>query len=102
MVVADSTRFFQLAALSDFALFRDVMTILVLALGFVLALHLLLDLLVLRRRRRAREHVAGEHRLAAVAELSAALAQARDKESAARIILDQLNELSDSISRAWC
>ncbi len=93
MVVADPTRFFQLAALSDFAIFRDVVTALVLVLGVVLALHLLLDLFVLRKRRRAHVQVAGEHRLAAVAELSAALAQARDKESAARTILDTLNEL---------
>jgi PAS domain S-box-containing protein len=93
VVATDSTQVIQLAGLSDLAIFRDVVAILALSLGVVLALHLLLDLFVLRGRRRARDQIAGEHRLAAVAELSAALALAGDRESAARIVLDTLNEM---------
>ncbi|MGC9974435.1 MAG: GAF domain-containing protein, partial [Gaiellaceae bacterium] len=55
--------------------------------------HLLLDLVFLRRRRRSRELALREHQLAAVAELSAALALAGDRESIARTVLDTLNEL---------
>ncbi|MHB8059669.1 MAG: GAF domain-containing protein [Gaiellaceae bacterium] len=83
----------QLADLFHTAIFRDVVATLALALGAALVLHLLLDVFVLRERRRVREQAAREHQLAAVAELSGALAQARDRESAARIILDTLNEL---------
>ena len=83
----------QPASLSDVAIFRDVVAALALALGVALALHLLLDLFVLRGRRRAREQTAREHQLAAVAELSAALALAGDREGAVRIVLDTLNEM---------
>ena len=93
MAVTDFTRLIQLAGVSDFAVFRNVVAALALLLGVVLALHLLFDLFALRGRRRSREQAAGEHRLAAVAELSAALATARDRETAARIVLDTLNDL---------
>lgn len=93
MVVTNSARLIPLADLIHTAIFRDVVTTVALALGAALVLHLLLDLFVLRGRRRAREQAAREHQLAAVAELSSALAQARDRESAARIVLDTLNEM---------
>ena len=79
--------------MSGIAIFRDVVSALAFLLGVALALHLLLDVFVLRGRRRAREQAAREHQLATVAELSSALALARDREAAARIVLDTLNEM---------
>lgn len=93
VVVSDTTQLTQLAGLSDAAIFGGVLEILALALGVALVLHLLIDLFVLRGRRRARELAAREHQLAAVAELSSALALAGDRESIARTVLDTLNDL---------
>jgi len=93
VVAADTIRLIQLAGLSDAAIFDSVLEILALALGVSLALHLLIDLFVLRGRRRARELAAREHQLAAVAELSFALALAGDRDSIARTVLDTLNDL---------
>lgn len=93
VVASDSTRLIQLADLIHTAIFRDVVAIVALALGVALSLHLLIDVFVLRGRRRALERAAREHQLAAVAELSAALALAGDRESAVRTVLDTLNEM---------
>ena len=71
----------------------SVLEDLAVVLALVLGAHLLLDLLVLRGRRRSRELAVREHQLAAVAELSAAIALAGDRESIARTVLDTLNEL---------
>ncbi len=83
----------RLAGIFDAAVVDGVLEILALAFGVTLALHLLIDVFVLRDRRRARERFAGEHQLAVVAELSSALALAGDKESIARTVLDALNDL---------
>ena len=93
MVVSDTALLTQLAGLSDAAIFGGVLEILAFALGLALFLHLLIDVFVLRGRRRARELAAREHQLAAVAELSSALARAGDRESIARTVLDTLNDL---------
>ena len=93
VVATDISRLIQLAGLSDAAIFGGVLEILALVLGVSLALHLLIDVFVLRGRRRARELAAREHQLAAVAELSSALALAGDKKSIARTVLDTLNDL---------
>ncbi|HEY5479334.1 MAG TPA: GAF domain-containing protein, partial [Gaiellaceae bacterium] len=93
MVLSDITRLIQLAGLSDAAIFDGVLEYLALALGVALAIHLLLDIFVLRGRRRAGELAVREHQLAAVAELSSALTLAGDKESIARTVLDTLNDL---------
>lgn len=93
MVVSEITRLPQLASLSDFEIFGGVLEILAFALGLALVVHLLIDVFVLRGRRRARELAAREHQLAAVAELSSALARAGDRESIARTVLDTLNDL---------
>ncbi len=95
MVLSDITRLIQLAGLSDAAIFDGVLETLALALGVALALHLLLDIFVLRGRRRAGELAVREHQLAAVAELSSALTLAGDRESIARTVLDTLNDLVD-------
>jgi PAS domain S-box-containing protein len=93
VVASDSTLLIQLAGLSDAAIFDDVLKILALVLGLALALHLLIDFFFLRGRRRARGQAARDHQLAAVAELSSALAHASDKVSIGRTVLDTLNEL---------
>ncbi len=93
MLVSDTTLLTRLAGVSDAAVFGGVLEILALALGLAIAVHLLIDIFVLRGRRRARELAAGERQLAAVAELSSALALTSDRESIARTVLDTLNDL---------
>jgi PAS domain S-box-containing protein len=83
----------ELTALPIAAVLGSVLEDLAVVLALVLGAHLLLDLFVLRGRRRSRELAVREHQLAAVAELSAAIALAGDRESIARTVLDTLNEL---------
>ena len=83
----------QLTALPIAAVLGSVLEDLAVVFALVLGVHFLLDLFFLRRRRRSRELAVREHQLAAVAELSSALALADDKESIARTVLDTLNEL---------
>jgi len=84
----------RLAALPGAAVFDGVFEGLAAALGLVLLAHLLLDLFVLRRRRSRRDLRSREQNLAAVAELSAALALADNHQEIARIVLDTLNDLA--------
>ncbi|MGA9761536.1 MAG: GAF domain-containing protein [Gaiellaceae bacterium] len=93
LVLSETTRLSQLASLSDAAIFGGVLEVLALVLGVTLVLHLLIDIFVLRGRRRAGELAVRERQFAAVAELSSALALAGDRESIARIVLDTLNDL---------
>jgi two-component system phosphate regulon sensor histidine kinase PhoR len=84
---------YQLTALPVAAALGGVLEDVAVVLAIVLVAHLLLDLAFLRRRRRSHELALREHQLAAVAELSAALALAGDRETIARTVLDTLNEL---------
>ena len=93
MVASDISRLTQLAGFSDAGIFGSVLEVLALVLGAALVLHLLIDIFVLRGRRRAGELAGRERQLAAVAELSSALALAGDRESIARTVLDTLNDL---------
>jgi PAS domain S-box-containing protein len=83
----------QLASLDDAAHSSDLFLLVLAVLGLFLFVHLALDVLVLRRRRRKRESLAQEKRMAAAADLSAALARARGSEEVGRVLLDTLNEL---------
>jgi len=83
----------QLASLSDATHSSDLVLLVLAVLGLFLFVHLALDLFVLRRRRRKRESLTQESRMAAAADLSAALARARGSEEAGRVLLDTLNEL---------
>jgi two-component system phosphate regulon sensor histidine kinase PhoR len=83
----------QLASLADAARSSDLVLLILAVLGLFLVIHLALDVFVLRRRRRRRESIAQESRMAAAADLSAALARARDSEEVGRVLLDTLNEL---------
>jgi PAS domain S-box-containing protein len=91
--VSDTAPFVALAAPPGAALFGDVLDVVVFALAVALAINLLLDVLVLRRRRHRRDLRTRENQLEAVAKLSAALARVESKEDAARIVLDTLNDL---------
>ena len=93
MAVYETGLTHQLTALPVAAALGGVLEDLAVVLAIVLVAHLLLDLAFLRRRRRSRELALREHQLAAVAELSAALALAGDRETIARTVLDTLNEL---------
>jgi PAS domain S-box-containing protein len=94
-VSAGATALFdRLTALPGAAVFDGVLETLAAALGLVLLAHLLLDLFVLRRRRARRDLRSREQNLAAVAELSAALALADGHEEIARVVLDTLNDLA--------
>ena len=84
----------QLTVLPCAAVFEGSLEALAAALGVVLLAHLLLDLLFLRRRRARRELRSREQNLAAVAELSAALALADNQQEIARIVLDTLNDMA--------
>ena len=75
-------------------IFDGLLEALAAAFGVVLLAHLLLDFFFLRRRRSRRELRSREQNLAAVAELSGALALADNREQIARIVLDTLNELA--------
>ena len=93
MAVYETGLTHQLTALPVAAALGGVLEDVAVVLAIVLVAHLLLDLAFLRRRRRSRELALREHQLAAVAELSAALALAGDRETIARTVLDTLNEL---------
>ena len=84
----------QLTVLPCAVVFDGLLEALAAAFGVVLLAHLLLDLFFLRRRRSRRELRSREQNLAAVAELSGALALADNREQIARIVLDTLNELA--------
>jgi PAS domain S-box-containing protein len=84
----------QLTVLPCAVIFDGLLETLAAAFGVVLLAHLLFDLLFLRRRRSRRELRSREQNLAAVAELSGALALADNREQIARIVLDTLNELA--------
>jgi PAS domain S-box-containing protein len=85
----------ELTALPIAAVLGSVLEDLAVVFAVVLGAHFLLDLFFLRRRRHSRELAVREHQLAAVAELSSALALAGDRESIARTVLDTLNQLAD-------
>jgi PAS domain S-box-containing protein len=90
VLVSETARLVTLAAPSGAG---NVLLAVAIVLGVALAVNLFLDALFLRRRRHWRELAERDSRLGAAAELSAALAQAGDRKSAATIVLDTLNEL---------
>ncbi|MGD0166217.1 MAG: GAF domain-containing protein [Gaiellaceae bacterium] len=94
MAVGATALIYRLAALPGAAVFGSVLEDVAVVLAAVLIAHLLLDLFVLRRRRARRELRRREQNMAAVAELSAALARAESNEEIARIVLDTLNDLT--------
>ena len=93
MAVYETAWSHELTALPLAAVLGSVLEDLAVVFAFILGVHFLLDLFFLRRRRHSRELAVREHRLAAVAELSSALALAGDRESIARTVLDKLNDL---------
>ena len=93
MAIRATSLHVQLASLADATRSSDLVLLIGAVLGLFLFVHLALDLFVLRRRRRKRESLAQENRMAAAADLSAALARARGGEEVGRVLLDTLNEL---------
>ena len=96
MTVLETSPHAYLASLVDAASSGDLVLLVLSVLAVFLIVHLALDVFVLRRRRRRRESLAQESRMAAAADLSAALARARGSEEVGRVLLDTLNELIET------
>ncbi|HEY5160956.1 MAG TPA: GAF domain-containing protein [Gaiellaceae bacterium] len=94
MTAGATALIYLLTVLPGAAIFDGYLEALAAGLGVILLAHLLLDLLFFRRRRARREQRSREQNLAAVAELSAALALADKQGEVARIVLDTLSDLA--------